>query len=364
MHFINYFLRLFQNSHKQVFLFLLLGMSTTIHAKSNKEPKHLFLLFHGLGNHAASFNTLKKGIEKEFPTASVIAFKSVEGIKSLQFSTQEQAEMNFKELQDKVPNLTNKSIILIGHSHGGIRAYTFLQKYQDQLHIKGLVALSTPWEGAPGTRVNQDLLTTQLTPEVLSDLRILSEQLGHPADKLEKQFILEVNNNQMICLLPGAKDMLDGSPLLSEIKQMLPQEETDMLFVAGGQSDWGALVPKPAKRLKLPALNKMYKFLAVGEGSPKDDIHDMKVPRYSQHAKQILSRRKKNLQRVFVKDAFHDTHVLTVIPVPRHKDILSHPRTIKAVIRFAKKNFNVTSTRFFFNLGPKKVTHNLFFTDF
>ncbi|MBX9890576.1 MAG: hypothetical protein K2X94_04865 [Amoebophilaceae bacterium] len=330
-------LRLFQNGHKQLFLSLLLGMFTTMQAASNKEPKQLFLLFHGLGNHASSFNTLKKGIEKEFPTASVIAFKSVEGIKSLQFSTQEQVEMNFQELQEKVPNLTNKSIVLIGHSHGGIRAYTFLQKYQDQLHIKGLVALSTPWEGAPGTRVNQELLTTQLTPEVLSDLRILSEKLGHPVDKLENQFVLEINNNQMICLLPGAKDMLDGSPLLCEIKQTLPQEETDMLFVAGGQNDWGTLVPKPAKRLKLPALNKMYKFLAVGEGSPKDDIHDMKVPRYSQHAKKILPKGKKNLQRVFIKDAFHDTHVLTIIPVPRHKEILAHPRTVKAVIRFAKK---------------------------
>ena len=322
---------------RSVFLFLLFIPSFSQARPSKNQEDKLIVLFHGLANNAASFNTMKQGLEKAFPAASVIALTSVEGMQSVNLSIKEQVEINYKELSDKVERLSDRSILLIGHSQGGVRAYAFLKQYEHLLNIKGLVTLATPWEGAPGARVNPEMLSQHLTDPVLEDLRRLSLSLGCPDTPLEEQFMLDVQTNQAICLRPGGKDLMVGSEFLCEVAQRLLEEQTSILAIGGGQSDFGALLPEKGS-YRFKALNSLYTFFVVGEEYPNNRNHDMQVPLYSQHALHIVPKGKKNFKRILIKDAFHGTHVWT-IPVPESKAILLHPDALDEVIRFAKNIF-------------------------
>ncbi|MGI2257003.1 esterase/lipase family protein [Candidatus Cardinium hertigii] len=315
----------------QSLLFFLLLIPSFVQASLDKNQSNtLILLFHGLGGHAASFNTMKEKLEQAFPAVSVVALTSVEGVKSINISIEEQSAINFKELSTKVKDLAQKSIILIGHSQGGLRAYAFLKKY-GHLNIKGLVTLATPWEGVPGARVDAEMLSHHLTVPVLNDLRKLSLDLGYSKTDLEKQLILNVQDNQAVCLFPGGKDLIAGSAFLHEVKKSLPNVSIPILAIGGGQTDFSALLTK-RKRHRFKALNDMYTFFVVGK---KHQYHDMQIPLYSQHALNMLPKTKCNFKRILIKDAFHSTHVLE-IPVPNYKAMLEHPSVLHAVVQFAK----------------------------
>lgn len=315
------------------FLFLLLTPSFA-QAKSYKNhPNALIVLFHGLANYAASFNTMKQELEQAFPAASVVALTSVEGMQSIHYAIKEQSEISFKELSSKVEDLGNKPMLLIGHSQGGMRAYAFLKQYGHLLNIKGLVTLAAPWEGAPGARVDAAMLSHYLTDPVLHDLRRLSLALGCPKNDLEKQLMAYVQTNQAVCLCPGGKDLMEGSAFLYEVKKLLPDEQVPILAIGGGQTDFSALLTNRGRH-RFKALNDIYTFFVVGE-KYIDRYHDMQIPLYSQHALNILPKSKKKFKRVLIKDAFHSGHVWT-IPVPKSKAMLSHPRVLHTVIKFAK----------------------------
>lgn len=305
-----------------------------------KEPKNksnpLIILFHGLANHATSFSTMQEALSDAFPAASVVAVTSMEGMQSVNLSIKEQARETLKELASSVKDLENKPLLLIGHSQGGLRAYSFLTQFKALLDIKGLVTLAAPWEGAPGARVDLNMLRKHLTDAVLQDLRKLSLTFHYPDTKLEGQLKQQVQTNQYMCLLPGAKDLIQGSPFLKDVKESLPTQTIPILAIGGGQSDFGALVTKK-KFHSFKALNNMYNFFVAGQTNC-NTYHDMQLPLYSQHAHNIIATKKKTFQRIFIKDAFHSSHVLA-IPVPKSKNILEHPRVLQAVIKFTKNIF-------------------------
>lgn len=318
------------------FLWLVPSWSQAALNKNNSDQ--LIVLFHGLANKAASFDSMKKGLEQAFPSASVLALTSVEGVQSLNLSIKEQAEICFQELESKVADIGCKSIILIGHSQGGVRAYAFLKQYEHLLKVKGLIALATPWEGVPGTRVDTEMLSQYLTGPVLRDLQVLSLSLGHPADTLAGQFMVEVQTNQNMCRFPGAKDLKVGSNFLSEVQKMLPYEKTAILSIGGGKSDFRSLIQNKKVKHSFNALNSMYTLFIAGE-TRLNRSHDMMVPLYSQHALNIVPKGKKNFKRVFIKDVFHSTRVLTILDVPKGSAMLAHPRVLRRVIQFSQNVF-------------------------
>ncbi|WP_243517027.1 MULTISPECIES: alpha/beta hydrolase [unclassified Candidatus Cardinium] len=324
---------------KLFFLFLLFTPRLAYTKSYDNQINQLIVLFHGLGNHAASFHTIKQELEQTFPAASVVALTSVEGAQSVELSIKQQAEMNFKELASKVENLQDKSILLVGHSQGGLRAYTFLKQYESLLSIKGLITLAAPWEGAPGARVDAAMLSAHLTNPVLADLRRLSLTLGYPEHALEEQLMFNIQSNQAVCVYPGGKDLMAGSVFLNELQALLRDEKIPILAIGGGQSDLRALLKKKSTH-RFKALHDMYTFFVVGE-KYFTCHHDMQLPLDSQHALHVLCKKKKNFKRVFIKDAFHSSHVLA-IPVPKSKNILSHPRVLDAITKFAKNLFKAT----------------------
>lgn len=324
------------------FLLLMLLIPSCAQADEHKDEKEqLFVLFHGLCHNADSFQDLQRRLQKALPTATVLALSCVEGKGSLSFSIEEQAKMCFQELMEKVEHAAQKSIILIGHSQGGMRAYAFLKQYRSQLNVKGLVSLATPWEGAPGARVDEKMLSENLTDAVEADLQQLSTHLGHPTDALKTRLVLEIQNNQMMCQYPGAKDLIIGSPFLSNVQQMLPQEPVAILAIAGGQSDFGALFAPKGVSHSFEALNQLYAFFTTGNKRGVNASHDMWIPCASQLAQTIVKKRKKNFQRLCIKDAFHSAQVWGIIPVPKQKNILTHPQVFKAITQFAKKQFSL-----------------------
>ncbi|WP_250237593.1 esterase/lipase family protein [Cardinium endosymbiont of Oedothorax gibbosus] len=317
-------------------LCLLLIPNPSQAASSKNQHNPLIVLFHGLGNSATSFDTMKQGLEQAFPAASVVALTSVEGMQSINLPIKEQAECSFKELSSKVEHLNKRSMLLIGHSQGGLRAYAFLKQYEALLNIKGLVTLAAPWEGAPGARVDATILSQHLTDPILHDLRMLSLALGYPKTGLEEQLMLNAEVNQTVCLCPGGKDLMEGSAFLCEVQKCLASEKVPILAVGGGQNDFRSLLTRKGTH-RFKALNNIYTFFVVGENHP-NSRHDMQLPLYSQHALHIISKGKKNFKSVLIKDAFHSTHVWK-IPVPKSKAILAHPLALHTVIKFTKSIF-------------------------
>ncbi|HLP34596.1 MAG TPA: hypothetical protein VK133_01220 [Amoebophilaceae bacterium] len=321
-------------------LVLLFPIPSQAQGHKHVHNKPLFVLFHGLCNNTASFTRLQSRLQKAFPAATVVALSCVEGPESLALSIEEQAQKCFQELVQKVENAATRPIILIGYSQGGMRAYAFLQQCRTQLNVKGLVGLATPWEGVPGARVDEKMLSEHLTDAVETDLQILSTSLGHPADELKERLVLEIRTNQMICQYPGAQDLIIGSPFLSNVQQMLPKEPVAILAIAGGQSDFGALLAPKRVRHSFKALNQLYAFFTTGHKRRVNTSHDMWIPCDSQLAKTIVIKRKRNFQRLLIEDAFHSAQVWSMIPVHEHKNILTHPRVFKAIAQFAKKQLS------------------------
>ena len=302
------------------------------------SPKQLILLFHGLASNAASFVTIQQGLEKAFPTATVIALSSAEGSKTVTLSIAEQVEACFKELSSKVKHIDHIPILLVGHSQGGLRAYLFLKQYQHLLNVKGLVALAAPWEGAPGARVDVNMLQQHVTDAVAADLRVLSLALGYPADALATQMMREIQVNQSMCSYPGVKDMMVGSPCLCKIRAYLVKEKVPILSIGGGQSNFKFLLSSHKIKYRFKALNDMYTLLTVGLHQ-RNLNHDMKIPLYSQHALNIIPHHTKIFKRIFIKDIFHSAHVWSIVAVPPHKSILEHPRVLRMMIKFTKNLF-------------------------
>ncbi|AWN81539.1 esterase/lipase family protein [Candidatus Cardinium hertigii] len=310
------------------------------HAKPMKHAnKQLIVLLNGLCDKVSTFDTVKQKLEKAFPSASIIALTSTEGMLSVMLSIKEQAKAAFQELTDKVNDIQSKSIVLIGHSQGGLRAYALLKQYETLLNIKGLITLATPWEGAHGTKVDGSMLKQHLTKAVLNDLRMLALNLGYPSDMLINQLNITIQKNQELLFLPGAKDLKMDSLFLDEIKKTLLHEKVPIWAIGGIQNDFGALLPRKIKH-RFIALNSMYTFFIVGQDALNTAYHDMKIPLASQHARNFVPQSKKNFKRIKIRNVFHSTHVWPKLNVPVGKYMLSHPDALRKIITCAKEAFS------------------------
>ena len=317
-----------------LFSIVFLLKTTICHAKTrvaNKEE--VIVLLHGIGSNAKSFEVLQEKLETAFPFTQVIALTSSEGPKSVLASIEDQATAAFIELQEKIKNLTDSSILIIGQSQGAMRGYKFLKKHADKLNIKGLITLGAPWEGAEGARMTPFMLEKQLTQEVKNELELLSTSMGYEPEHLETNLKLEVQQNQAMCAFPGASDLIVGSNFLKQVAQDLQNIKIPILSIASEQSELEALSPNSTQlKGKLKSLNKLYAWFVAGKHTNRR--HDMMVPLYSQHALTIV-KNMKNFERYCVNGAFHSATVLSV-PVPLEKNALKHPLVIQKIIDFAK----------------------------
>ncbi|AXI24587.1 Alpha/beta hydrolase family/PGAP1-like protein [Cardinium endosymbiont of Sogatella furcifera] len=275
----------------------------------------LIVLLHGLGSDASCFDILKGNLEKAYPTAKIIALKSVEGDKTFLHSIKEQADLSFEELKTLLTcpeHGVNSPILLIGHSQGGNRACAIAAKNKG-LNIKGIVTLATPWEGGPNAMRD---------PESKSMLENLSQIFSFfsPDDNTNLFKILTDLKNQ-----PGSKDLIPGSQFLTEISQNLNTLNVPIRAIGGTSST----------NIKILDLgidpDQLLGDLISGRNAP-DKRHDTLVSLASQLASNI-SKGIQNFERVIIQNAAHNAFLLRLCP-PETQVILEHPQTFEAVTKF------------------------------
>lgn len=298
-----------------------------------ENTKPLIVLFHGLGADAFSFDTLKKEFMQAFPHASVIALTSVAEGRTALLSIKEQGTQCFKELLHKIPRLRNRPILLVGHSQGGLRAYSMFDQYKDMLYVKGIITLATPWEGTPILNANQGLLSKYCTKPVLNDMCRLSSGMGKDPNWIEQWLRSMLEMLKVSLLNVGCSDLKPGSAFLTQVKNALPKEEVPILAVGGGQNDFKIFLTKKSNH-DFKYLNNAWTKIIVGT-TDLTHRHDMIVPLYSQHALNIMPETHKNFKRLFIQDALHD-QLLAVSSIAKSKSILCHPDMVQGVIAFGK----------------------------
>ncbi|MGI2257371.1 esterase/lipase family protein [Candidatus Cardinium hertigii] len=325
--------------------------STNFH---QDHTKPLIILFHGLGADASSFSMLKKQLEQTFPTASVVALTSIPKKKTALYSIKEQGNKCFTDLANSIDNLQNRPTLLIGHSQGGLRAYSMFDQYKNTLNVKGIITLATPWEGTPILdtieRLNQldtiikvkngALYLQYFTPPVLNDMHILSCSMGQPSNWIEEELVRRLENLVVSEVIAGCYDLKPGSMFLNSIQDALSEEEVPILAIGGGLSDFKIFLPKESSyesSYDFKYLNRAWTRIIVGETDlDLKDKHDMIVPLYSQLASHITN--KENFTRKIIEDALHD-QILNEFPIEGANSILCHPSMVKEVIQFGKDIF-------------------------
>ena len=325
--------------------------ATNFHEDDNKP---LIVLFHGLGGNVSSFKILQEALEHEFGKGSVVALDYITQEQTVLYTIKEQSNKCFNKLSEEKLDLQNRPTLLIGHSQGGLRAYKMFHAYKDNLNVKGIITLATPWEGAPVLdtieRLNQSdpdtgikneaLYASYFTPPVVNDMRRLSYSMGQPAEWIEQQLVSKLKNVQVLPVYVGGYDLQPGSVFLQWIQDTLPEEELPILAIGGALSDFKNFIPKDSiyeSSYDFKDLNAAWDKIIVG----KENIdflykHDMIVPLYSQLAWHITD--KENFKRKIIEDAMHD-QLLNNFPIEPSKSILCHPTMVKEVIQFGKDIF-------------------------
>ncbi|MGI2298874.1 esterase/lipase family protein [Candidatus Cardinium hertigii] len=324
------------------------------------HTKPLIVLFHGLGANVSSLKTLQEALENEFGKESVVVLDNILPEKTAIFSIKDQSNKCFNKLSEDKPNLQHSPTLLIGHSQGGLRAYNMFHQYKDELNVKGIITLATPWEGAPlldtietlnqcdtitGIK-NKELYSKYFTPPVLNDMYKLSDSMGQPTNWIEQELVRRLENLVVAEFIAGCYDLKPGSIFLNSIKDALPEEEVPILAIGGGASDFKIFLPKETSHETshdFKHLNSAWTKIIVGETDLNetdfdliDNKHDMIVPLYSQLAWHITN--KENFKRKIIEDAPHD-ELLKEFPIEAFKNILCHPTMVKEVIQFAKDIF-------------------------
>ncbi|WP_260214909.1 esterase/lipase family protein [Candidatus Cardinium hertigii] len=122
------------------------------------------VLLHGLSRISYDFETMKAVLRQKFPHATIVALKSVNkdlnkkgnvwySPPSVMLSIKKQAELAYEEIKTLIGR--DKHVVLVGHSQGGLRAFTLIKEYGAVLKrevgitIDQLITIGTPWKGAP-----------------------------------------------------------------------------------------------------------------------------------------------------------------------------------------------------------------------
>ncbi|WP_419241436.1 lipase/acyltransferase domain-containing protein [Cardinium endosymbiont of Nabis limbatus] len=312
-----------------------------IHEKSDSGPP-LIVLFHGLGSDAACFSMLKQRLERSFPDVDVIALSSVkENNNTFLLSIKEQASQCFQDLLKETDNLRNRPTLLIGHSQGGLRAYKMLDLYRNELNIKGIITLATPWEGAPALNLNDAWVSGLLEhPEFIEEMKAFSRALGkHDDTYLENKIKSTLESFKSGDGTPGFDDLKPESEFLARVKAALSSESIPILAIGGAQSDFRVFLSKKRNNNFKLLRNIWTQFIMANTDHLKNDEnkrHDMVVPLYSQLASNCVSEQNKNFERYTIDDAIHD-EILELPYNKKSRNILAHPDMFKTVEEFAKK---------------------------
>lgn len=114
-----------------------------------KNSKNPILLIHGSGASHAEWLVCKKYITKALHKHDIYAFSMTNNRVPSKMDNHVIEEFTNRTIPnlEKIYHKYNKSVILIGHSMGGLVAVDLLREYSDM--IKSIITISSPLQGAP-----------------------------------------------------------------------------------------------------------------------------------------------------------------------------------------------------------------------
>jgi pimeloyl-ACP methyl ester carboxylesterase len=296
------------------------GRNNTSGVKPKKFKENAIILLHGLWSvdeqGKNSLEPLQKALKQSFKDVTVIAPSRDN---SAEDDIEQQVEKLFKTIEQE--KLVDKNLILIGHSQGGLVAFSLYDQYKERLNFTGLITINTPWEGAPMLSINQETITN-IFPK---DFSLLLNMPSDPSRKVNFNDII-IGFQQQLNTFPGVCDLNPTkSELLQAIQQALPaakipilalgshlgSENIDFLegftpllnrmlmFVGMQQADhYWHIDPVLLKDLKSQA-HAYNDFKQLQQGwqafvnhTGKDDKHDILIPLTSQLAANLNKNKK------------------------------------------------------------------------
>lgn len=311
----------------------------------------LIVLCHGLTSHPKAFKKLKKELESCFSDADVIALESVQNTDNKDLdqptvvtSVPEQAQKYFRELKEKIPKeeLEHRPMVLIGHSQGGLRAYSLYDQCKNDLNIKGIISLNTPWEGSPLLQATNELVHSLMQdPAALDEMKDFSKKCNEKADWMKTRLDdmlkhwKDLQNTKyylggLVNLMPEPRQ---NKWLFGDIHQKLRKECLPMLAIGGAESHFKNCVLQPTDHDFQIMTEKWSKLVCGINAKGKALQHDMVVPLYSQLALNVVTEDSENFERYIIKDALHDN----VFRDDDNKNILNHIKMHKKVKDFIER---------------------------
>ncbi|TSJ80532.1 MAG: alpha/beta hydrolase [Candidatus Cardinium sp.] len=316
---------------------------TTFTSSNQGNTKPLIALFHGLGSGSYAFDKLVPELKKAFPSVEVIALTSLENGETYSSSIRNQATICFDDLLKNISILPKRPTLLIGHSQGGLCAYSMYYIYKKRLNVKGIITLATPWEGAPALNSDHRPFLKRLQhPHVMSEMQEFSRARGKDANWLQEDLIECVNKFQFSGCSKGAGDLKPGSEFLNWVQKRLPSAEVPILAIGGEGNDFRVFLPEESDN-DFKVLRNLWTKVIVGQ-THHNKAHDMIVPLYSQLAENIAPYNSEDctkdnsvdFTRCTISDAIHDGFL--GLPAKKvSKNILHHPEMFEKVKDFGKK---------------------------
>ncbi|MBX9890569.1 MAG: hypothetical protein K2X94_04830 [Amoebophilaceae bacterium] len=338
-----------------------------------RPDQQAIVLLHGLNKGSSDLKTMKQSLEKAFPYATIIALESVAKdpnksslitpAPSVALPIRKQAHLAYKEIKAKVGK--DKQLVLVGHSQGGLVAFAMAKTYgqtlnrEQQICIKQLITIATPWKGAP---VMQHLYNKRKTRATLETLTPILHKIKQGLHKDITQRTIKIPKiiKSLLQNFPFLYDYLVSTLLYCRmlgIADLKPTSDFIQNYVAKGLKDFnipikamaGVLVdfshmfdPFPAyiTKAELEQLNATYGTL-IG-GSPTCE-HDMLLPVDTQHAIGLLTR---DFECIKIVGTCHGNTLglpvkegMAIIPVKTGIAELKHEGVTNQVIQLIQETF-------------------------
>lgn len=274
--------------------------------KEEHVPGKAIVLFHGLGSTPQDFEQMLPMLKSQFPDAEVIA---IDRPNSQTQGISQQAGAIFQELKNR--GIDKKQVVLIGYSQGGLVAYETYNAHKNVLDVKGIIGITTPWEGAPIAAAEQQDIA-QFSQKVSENLLIsmaaslMKINISQAIQQLFKTLI-----NGM-----GVADLKPSSSFLQSVQTSLPGAQVPILAIVGSQGSFIALLSSTfgidlstiASNFNIDLSSQPGVFsdidtsLATLLGDPN---HDTGLPVYSQQAKNLTKSAK--FETIEIAGIHHDT---------------------------------------------------------
>ena len=294
------------------------------------------VFLHGLGGIPGNFDKMKNDLEAQLPQGT--KFLALEEEKTAEDCIKVQASNSFKKLETEGVG-KETPIILVGHSQGGLRAYSMIMQHGKELNVKGLVSIGTPWKSTPllGPTL-KPWLTNKLVPQLATFGAMLD---GFIPKAAQEQLKLWAKSGK-----DGVEDMTLNSDFLNGIYTNLKSNQVPVYAIAGRSKGASSIYGTFQAQLPMivPMLDSMAEAKDTSSFSPAPDpsLLSAELEILKSDSDLLVSRSSQQGKGINNKSAAFTSHTVeNVVHFPKVPDltfVLDSAEVIKHVKKFIEKN--------------------------